>query len=394
MLALPTEILDLIIEHLVVAIGIQKAVLLRTVSQAFDSAVLHAICVAQVVDIDDPSTPGLGLRMDSALKGRIIAIKSRSADHTHANHMYLSVVAKVNSVLDSMICTTSPELVNSRHISIAGAVNIKASDLVDVHIETLNLLSGAAIVGNTSVLEMLLGRGTTDLNASSPYFYNPLILAAAHGHLAAVQCLLDHGARLDSATRHWYRPHSRHNLADLADWTRYKEGLIRSASLNWGPPSALRTAVRGGHRDIVRLLLQPEYRFRTDSIEYLRAILAGAQSGCLDLIQALFEVIGKDLSDFPGFGNDLILAAVRFDRKEVVQWLLDKGVDINAVPDHCAVETAVRSGNLSLVRFLMERGAAVNLNPGNESGYVPIEAASRCGQEEVVELLIEHGEYY
>jgi ankyrin repeat protein len=105
-------------------------------------------------------------------------------------------------------------------------------------------------------------------------------------------------------------------------------------------------------------------------------------------------VIGKDLSDFPGLGNDLILAAIRFDRKDVVQWLLEKGVDINGVPYHRAAETAVRSGNMSLVRFLMKRGVAINLNPRNESGYVPIEAASECGQEEMVELLIEHGEYY
>jgi hypothetical protein len=203
--ALPTEILNAIIEHLVIAIGIQKAVLLRTVSQAFDSAILQTICVTQVVDIDDPATPGLGERMDATLRGKIIAVKSRSANRTSKN--CISVVAKVNSALDVMIGETSQELVRSRHESIAGAVNIDSNDHIDARIEALNLLCGAAIVGNIPILELLLAGGTTsrDLNASTPYFHNPLTLAAARGHFAVVQYLLDCGARLDAVPSCWSR---------------------------------------------------------------------------------------------------------------------------------------------------------------------------------------------
>jgi hypothetical protein len=60
----------------------------------------------------------------------------------------------------------------------------------------------------------------------------------------------------------------------------------------------------------------------TDSTEYLRAILAGASSGRLDLIEALFQMIGKDLSEFHGLGGEMLLNAVRCDQKEVVQWLV------------------------------------------------------------------------
>ena len=393
LLALATEILDIVVEHLVITIGIQKAVLLRTVSRAFDSAILHAICVTQVVEISDIATPRMGVRMDPTLRGKIIAVKSHSVARTSTNYSYLSIIAKVNSILDDMIGDTDPEIIESRHISVAGAVNIESNDHVDTQTEAQNLLSGAAITGNVSVLISLLVDDATDPNASTTYFYPPLPLAAARGHLAAVQCLLDYGARHHAIASSRYRPHSHHKLDDLADWNRYREDTVQSESLCWEPPTALRAAVRGGHESVVRLLLQPQYRLDTNSIEYLRAILAGAQAGRLDLIKKLFLVIGKDLSDFRGLGNDMLLAAIRFDRKEVVQWLLNKGVDVNAVRYHRAVERAVCSGNISMVQFLIERGAVVNSNPWNKSGYVPIEAASECGQEEVVGLLIEHGKY-
>ena len=385
--ALPAEILDVVIEHLIITIGIQKAVLLRTVSRAFDSAILYAICVSQVVDIDDPATPGIGLRMHPTLRGKIIGPKSHSVDRSSKN--YLCVVAKVNSVLDSMIGVTSQEAVQFRHESIAGAVNIESNDDVDAQIEASNLLCGAAIVGNISVLKSLLGGATTSsqLNVSTPYFHSPLTLAAARGHLAAVQHLLDRGARLDAVASYWYRRIARDNIPKLADWNRCSD-IMRTISLRQEPPSALRAAVRGAHGDVVRLLLRPKYRLNTDNVEYLRAIVAGASSGRLDLIAALFKVIGTDLSKIRGLGAEMLFNAVRCDQKEVVQWLVDKGIDVNAYAGHNGrdgiVEAAVCSGNASMVRFLIERGAVIDRNVRHEFGLVPIEIASKCGQEEVV----------
>ena len=62
--------------------------------------------------------------------------------------------------------------------------------------EALNLLSGAAIIGNLSVLESLLGRSesssaSVDTNDVTPHFHSPLTLAAAWGHLDIVRYLLD-----------------------------------------------------------------------------------------------------------------------------------------------------------------------------------------------------------
>ena len=395
--AFPGEIFNTVIEHLVIAVGIQKAVILRTVNQAFDAAILQAICISQVVDIDDPATPRLASDMVPTLRGKIIAVKSHFADP--ASKSYLYVVAQVNRTLDNLISETREELLKSRHESIAAAVNLVDSGPIDAKLEAQNLLSGAAIIGDSSVIKSLLecdesSSASADVNGLTPYFHSPLTLAAGRGHFAIVCHLLEYGARLDSVAGDW---HEDHNLTDQADWNNQSEA-VRFLSLSREPPSALRAAVLGGHGDIVHLLLRPQFRLPTTNIEYLRAVLAGAEAGRLDLIEALFKAIGKDLSDFTGLGREMIWAAIRCDQKEVVQMLLNSGVDINAFPypdmrrHHGTLQIAASLGNTSMVRFLIERGADVSLDTFNDRvGNLPIEGASLCGQEEVVQLLIGHG---
>ncbi|KAK6844348.1 hypothetical protein PG995_014458 [Apiospora arundinis] len=119
--SIPNEVFDLIVEPLVVAIGIRKAVRLRTVSREFDTAILHAMCDRQVVDIHDPATPGLHRRIGPELRGRIIAVKSRSAAAGDNPASYLAVVARVNQVLDSLIEEDDPESQRRRHEAIAAS---------------------------------------------------------------------------------------------------------------------------------------------------------------------------------------------------------------------------------------------------------------------------------
>lgn len=396
--AFPADVFLLIIERLVVAVGIQRAVLLRTVGRAFDAAILHAICVSQVVDIDDPATPDLACRMAPTLRGKIVAAKSRSAYATRPS--YLSVVATVNRALDTLTDEAGEELIKSRHESIAGAVNLVDRDRVDAQVGAQNILSGAAIIGDLSVLKSLLERNESspalaDVNGVTPYFYSPLALAAARGHLGIVRHLLLCGARLDSGPVGPWKGYE--NFAQQADWNGQDEGP-QLGTLYQRPHSALHAAVLGGHAAVVHLLLHPRHRLPTTSLEYLRAILAGATAGRLDLIGTLFQAIGKSLSDFERLGKIMMWAAVRHNRKEVVQMLLDSGVDVNAFPDracrryHGTLQIAASLGNVRMVRFLIERGAQVTFQRSSRRlGDLPIEAASLGGQEEVVELLIEHG---
>ena len=388
--ALPNELFDIIIEHLVVKIGIYKAVLLRTVNRAFNAAILEAICVKQVVDIDDPATSCLPRRIDPTLRAKIFEVGSRSANV--ASSTYLSVVSTVNRTLDTMIAYQDQELVQRRHEAIAGAVFF-IRDPVHPKIDMLSILSGAAIIGNLSLVKTLLKSDDIDVNGRARYFESPLTLAAGRGHLSIVQYLLDCGARLDSVARDW---HKIRRLTCQADWEK-ADDVERWHSLTDSFPSALRSAVLGGHDDIVDLLLHQQHRLSITSLEYLRAIMAGAKAGRLDLMWKLFEVIGKDLLEFTGLGNEMLWEATRYGQEKVVQWFLDKGVNVNVFPDYdrgslySALQIAASLGNISMARLLLDRGADVNLNGHNRPGQSPIEGAAQCGQEEMVKLLIDHG---
>lgn len=76
---LPVEIFDVMVEFFVFQVGIQKAVLLRSVDRSFDVTILRAICVTQIVDIGDAATKNLERRLHPLLNGRILAAKSRCA---------------------------------------------------------------------------------------------------------------------------------------------------------------------------------------------------------------------------------------------------------------------------------------------------------------------------
>jgi ankyrin repeat protein len=91
----------------------------------------------------------------------------------------------------------------------------------------------------------------------------------------------------------------------------------------------------------------------------------------------------------------MLWEAARHNHGEVVQMLLDNGVNVNVAPYPsvrlygCALSIAASQGYTGLVRLLLDRGADVNLEI-EPHGY-PIEGAARCGHEEVVELLLGHG---
>ncbi|CAG8982056.1 hypothetical protein HYALB_00008783 [Hymenoscyphus albidus] len=396
--AFPKDIFTLIIEQLVIGVGIHTAVRLRTVNKSFDTAIIEAICVSQVVDIYDPATPDLVYFIGSTLRGKIFLTKLLSAKATSKPHF--SVIAQVCQTLDDLIGETDEVLVKCRHNNISEAVgslySVYSRDKpVDAELEVQNLLSGAILCQSLPLVKLFV-ESFADVNGATPYFGRPLNLAASTGNLEIFLYLLDCGASTVSfsSTNQYEDIHG-----EESDWKSPDEAALwHIASTYRDPPaSTLRAAVLGGHEKIIDLLLLPQHLVCASRFEYFRAILVAVRSGRLDLIKKLFHITGKELSEFPGFGKEMIWEAVRCDRKDVVQFLLDNGVDINVFPDpdirtyRGTLQIAASRGNISMVSFLIERGADINFNGPNKAGGLPIEVAAQYGQEEVVGLLLEHG---
>lgn len=430
-LTFPEDIFNLIIDHLVVTIGIYKAVLLRSVNsksisfacksrndgsawpswdtpqsnpvttlESFNSSLLLAICSRQVIDIEHPATPYLCCEMTPPLKGKILLARSRRCSTSEDG--FPSVIASVNRALDGL-AHVSEERREEQHQMIATAAACQywrpwLKFKIDVETEAQNLLCGAIILGNLSIINYLLKQRPCALaavNTESPYFGQPLQLAAAWNHIDVVRYLLARGA-----DPHMYYTGS--GESGGSNWMPNMRLVIKHPE--WYPcphGSALRAAILTGQRDIVHLLLEPQYRVSDVKVEYFQAIMAAVQKGDLHLIELLIKITGKRLSDFPGLGQEMLFAAAYHGQLKVVRMLQsigDSGVDINlipptrVVPHEGALSLAAKRGNATAVRFLLDHGAAVNFSLYNQDREDPIHTAAIRGHLEVVEVLLEHGD--
>ncbi len=114
------------------------------------------------------------------------------------------------------------------------------------------------------------------------------------------------------------------------------------------------------------------------------------QSGEKDRIETLLKlhpelVNGKDPRGF----TSLIFAAY-FDKKEIVQTLLEYNASIDDTDSsgNTALIGVAFKGNTDLAKLLIQHGAAVNAQ--NNLGYTPLIFAAMYGQTKMVQLLLDH----
>ncbi|KAI8961909.1 ankyrin repeat-containing domain protein [Daldinia sp. FL1419] len=392
--SLPATVFTLVIEHLVVTIGIYKAIRLRLVNKAFNSEILFAICDKQVVDIDDPATLSISL-MPPVLKARVFLARY----HKGKFNNYVSTIASVNKAMDLLTQPTEKDR-HVQHQMVAEAIcNMHPekleSPLVPYNIppdaEAQNTLSAAIVLGNLPLVKPLLEApdALAGVNFDSIYFGRPLQLAAVWGHLHLVQYLLDRGADPRANT------YSSEDNGDL-DWDPDGPRSIHEPRrYNRNPTgSALRAAATGGHEDIVNLLLKPEYRLSTSKEEYFRAITAAGRGGYVNICQRLIALTGKPLNKLQRLREEMFWEATYHGQEEVMQMILDTGLDINVEPSQrpwlygSALAIAAAMGNIHRVQFLLDRGALVR---SSRECPDPVRCAVSHGHLEVVELLLENG---
>ncbi|EZF61287.1 hypothetical protein H105_05955 [Trichophyton soudanense CBS 452.61] len=133
--------------------------------------------------------------------------------------------------------------------------------------------------------------------------------------------------------------------------------------------SALSAAALGGNKEIVSLLLEPEFRLSPSSSEYHRAILCAY------------------------FKDQMLWEAVCHNRESTVQWLVDNGTDINRdgplIREHgCALHLAAQNGYGNLIRLLLDQGEDMSYVSSYMS-LTPMRFAARGGHLEAVQVLVD-----
>lgn len=148
--------------------------------------------------------------------------------------------------------------------------------------------------------------------------------------------------------------------------------------------SAVMTAIYVGRADVRDLLLE-----RGARLDIHEAAAAGKSENVAALVAENPAAINSYSAD--GF-TPLSLAAF-FGEREVAQWLLANGADVNAVAKNAtgytALTGAVARGDTEIVHLLLSHGANAAHRYG--AGYSALHEAVAGGKLEIAKLLLEHG---
>jgi ankyrin repeat protein len=125
--------------------------------------------------------------------------------------------------------------------------------------------------------------------------------------------------------------------------------------------------------------------------EEYNTAFAAAENGDLAALQS---AVAKDPALLKATEWDhqtLLHDAVRQKRVDVVRFLLDNRIDINAVTDDglTALHMAAQNGDIPMLTLLLERGA--KLNPLDSKGWTPQDRAQKWGHTDAAIFLRNRG---
>lgn len=109
-------------------------------------------------------------------------------------------------------------------------------------------------------------------------------------------------------------------------------------------------------------------------------------------ISQLFYQAGMDVNSRDSAGTPMLCIAARNARKEMIEWLLSLGADIDAVSKdrgYSPVMDAVWKSNLEITKLLIDKGA--NLNFISRDGQPLLVLATGTGNEKICTLLARNG---
>jgi ankyrin repeat protein len=148
--------------------------------------------------------------------------------------------------------------------------------------------------------------------------------------------------------------------------------------------SAILIATYWGKRDVASALLahKPELN-----------VFEAAATGQLERLRQLVDADPALIHAWSHDGFTSLHLAVFFGQREVVDYLLPFGPDINAISRNSMhvqpLHSAAAGNRLDICRVLIEHGAGVNAR--QEGGFTPLMEAAQNGNGELVALLLAHG---
>jgi len=235
----------------------------------------------------------------------------------------------------------------------------------------------AITTNNLDLVKLLLDHGA-DINKNEEFEDEPLIHAIKRGNNDIIKYLIDHGATIDQdIDKSIYTP--------------------------------LYYAIQMENEEIVQYLIDHGAAFNSKKeAPSLPSLLTEAIRCQNDNIAKRLIDAGADITSDVGINS--LLATINLGKKDLVKYMLEKGVDVNKKTrgNKTSLMVAIDKGDEEIVKELVEHGADVNL-PGKsvekfDSEHVslmsllspsppkkPLTFAIEKGNEKIITTLIEHG---
>ena len=225
-----------------------------------------------------------------------------------------------------------------------------------------SLLHIVALLNKVEFIGILLQRGA-EIDVGAGELGTPLHFAALSGGTEAVLFFLDQGANADAMDSQGMTPFMK--ACEAGKETTAQILINRTTDVMLQAQDTLTTAL---HSSILK-----------EIDETSKLIIATA--------------LNVDVPDANGV-TALIMAcdAREFERDPVIQLLLDRGANINAVEKtgESALGLACKGGRTWVVRELLDRGASLDQEQ-QHFNQTPIYYACRGGHAEILTLLLDHG---
>jgi ankyrin repeat protein len=157
--------------------------------------------------------------------------------------------------------------------------------------------------------------------------------------------------------------------------------------------TALHVAIKSNNPSAVALLIEHGASPLAPDASGMTAWGLAVSCGNLEIVKSFLAMDAIDVKNVARQGEQSarpLMLAVEHAKEQVVELLVDKGAEIEAMDrdgNTALIKAAGDKRGVPTVQVLLERGA--NVHAKNHHGLTPLLAAVRCGSEEAVRLLLE-----
>ncbi len=249
-------------------------------------------------------------------------------------------------------------------------------------------LLDAAMFGNTSMVKLLLDRGAS-IQFRDEKGETSLMKAVQGGHIDVVRLLLERGADANLGNYNGYTPlliASRNGREDIIDVLIEKGADINKANEKNGW-TALMEAAWWRRSEAFKTLIER----KASSDSYNNAMMFGVERGNLDVIQLLLDK-GVDVNLHDERGRSLLEIAVESGHIDVAATLIRGGAhvnDINRRNGWTPVMKAIWKNRIDMVQFLIKHNADINYS--NNKGETALLLAAKANYKNILQMLFTHG---